>query len=178
MKRDILIVSDSHGCLTRFDELIALRKKMLRDGEVLNLIFLGDGLSDLFSLGEYDNIIVHAVRGNCDLHERFSPYGEEIPLYRTLDIFGKKIFICHGHTLSVKYGYGELLREASAQEADIVLFGHTHIPTLEYIEKGGARGVERDTVLFNPGALGSFDGSFGNLSIGEDGFLLSHGKIH
>ena len=48
---------------------------------------------------------------------------------------------------------------------------------LEYIEKGSIRGVDRDLVLFNPGSLGEiFNGSFGNLSVSDNGFLFSHGE--
>ena len=64
--RDVLIVSDTHGRIQRLNELIEYRQRLLKSGEVLNLIFLGDGLNDLFSCRQYDNIIVHAVRGNCD----------------------------------------------------------------------------------------------------------------
>ena len=84
----------------------------------------------------------------------------------------------HGHTLGVKGGRDELCREAARNGADIVLFGHTHVPSLEYIEKGSIRGVDKPLVLFNPGSLGDFEGSFGNLSLSDDGFLLSHGKYH
>ena len=178
MTRDILIVSDTHGRLQRLNELIAYRQSMLKKGEVLNLIFLGDGLSDVFSCRKYDEIITHAVRGNCDMGNYFSPYGEEIPLYRLITLGNYKVFMTHGHTLSVKYGRDELLREAARQGADIVLFGHTHVPTLEYIKKGSIRDVEKDMVLFNPGSLGDFDGSFGNLSLSDSGYLFSHGKYH
>ena len=177
MTRDVLIVSDTHGRLSRFNDLISYRSNFLREGEVLNVIFLGDGLSDLFALSQYDNIIVHAVRGNCDAVERFSPCGEEMPTSRLIHIGSHKIFITHGHTFGVKSGYDELCRQASRLQADIVMFGHTHIPTLEYIEKGSIRGVEKDLVIFNPGSLGElFEGSFGNLSLVDDRFLLSHGK--
>lgn len=174
--RDVLIVSDTHGRIQRLNELIEYRQRLLKSGEVLNLIFLGDGLNDLFSCRQYDNIIVHAVRGNCDALDRFSPYGEEIPLYRTVNIGGLKIFMAHGHTLSVKSTRDELYRESSRLGADVALFGHTHAPALEYIEKGSVRGVDRDITVFNPGSLGDFDGSFGNLSVSDIGFLLSHGK--
>lgn len=174
--QDYLIVSDTHGRISRLDELIAYRRSMLKAGEVLTLIYLGDGLNDLFSCRHYDDIIVYAVRGNCDALDRFSPYGEEIPLYRTLDLGGLKIFACHGHTLSVKSTRDELCRQASLSGADIALFGHTHAPTLEYIKKGSVRGVDRDIAVFNPGSLGDFEGSFGNLSIDNGSFLLSHGK--
>lgn len=60
-----------------------------------------------------------------------------------------------------------------------MLFGHTHLPALEYIKKGSIRDLDRDLVLFNPGSLASmFDGKFGNLSIGENGFLFSHGEYY
>lgn len=177
--RDILIVSDTHGRASRLNELIEYRQKQIKNKEPLTLIFLGDGLSDLFVCKQYDNIISHAVRGNCDasIADRISPYGEEIPISRLIYIDKYKIFMTHGHAFSVKGGYDELCREASRQGADIVLFGHTHLPTLEYIEKGSIQGVERNLVLFNPGTLGDmFDGQFGNLSLSDNGFLFSHGK--
>ena len=176
--RDVLIVSDTHGKLQRLNELIDYRRRLLSKDEVLNVIFLGDGLNDLFSCREYDNIITHVVRGNCDSGIYHSPYGEEIPIYRTVVLGGYKIFMTHGHTLNVKYDRDEICRVAAIENADIVLFGHTHVPTLEYIENGSARGINKNLVLFNPGSLGDFDGSFGNLSLSENGFLLSHGKYH
>ena len=171
-------MSDTHGRLQRLEQLIEYRQRLLKNGEVLSVIFLGDGLSDLFSCRQYDNIIVHAVRGNCDASDRFSPYGEEIPLYRTVNIGSYKVFMAHGHTLSVKSTREELYREASRLGADIALFGHTHAPTLEYIEKGSVRGVDRDITVFNPGSRGDFEGRFGHLSVSDNGFLLSHGKYH
>ena len=179
--RDILIVSDTHGRTSRLNELIEYRQKLIKDGQPLTLIYLGDGLNDLFSCAQYDNIICHAVRGNCDfsITDRTSPYGEEMPIYCLINIDRYKVFITHGHMFSVKNGYEGICREASSRGADMVLFGHTHLPMLEYIKKGSIRGVERDLVLFNPGSLGDmFDGSFGNLSITDNGFLLSHGKYH
>ena len=179
--RDVLIVSDTHGRTLRLNELIEYRQRLIKDGEPLVLIHLGDGLSDLFSSPQYENIISHAVRGNCDYStsDRMSPYGEEMPICRVIYVGKYKVFMTHGHAFSVKGGYEELCREASSQGADIVLFGHTHMPLLEYVNKGSIRGVDRDLVLFNPGSLsGMLDGSFGNLSISDEGFLLSHGKYH
>ena len=179
--RDILIVSDTHGRVSRLNELIEYRQKLIKDSDPLTIIHLGDGLNDLFSSSQYDNIISYAVRGNCDfsIADRMSPHGEEMPIYQLIHIDKYKLFITHGHLFSVKGGYEELCREASRQGADMVLFGHTHLPMIEYIEKGSIRGVDNELVLFNPGSLGSmFDGSFGNLSIGENGFLFSHGKYN
>ena len=80
--RDILIVSDTHGRTSRLNELIEYRQKLIKDGQPLTLIYLGDGLNDLFSCAQYDNIICHAVRGNCDfsITDRTSPYGERTEL--------------------------------------------------------------------------------------------------
>ena len=179
--RDILIVSDTHGRKERLSELIEYRQKLLKKDEVLTLIHLGDGLSDLFDCNQYHNIISHTVRGNCDIYakDRTSPSGEEVPVTRLIYIDKYKVLITHGHAFSVKIGYDEICREASRQGADMVLFGHTHLKILEYIKKGSIRGVDKDLVLFNPGSLGSmFDGSFGNLSVSENGFLFSHGSYH
>ena len=71
MISDILIVSDVHGRRARLDELISYRKSLLNEGEVLNVIFLGDGLEDLFASSHYDSIITYAVRGNCDYNVIF-----------------------------------------------------------------------------------------------------------
>lgn len=179
MTRDVLIVSDTHGSATRLEELIRRRQSLLGDGEPSVIIFLGDGTEDLFSCRYYDKVISYAVRGNCDTGSwaRFSPEGEEIPLQRLITLGKHRVFMTHGHAYSVKSTRLELCREAARQGADIVLFGHTHAPTLEYIKKGSAFGVDRDLVLFNPGSLGSFEACFGNLSYSDDEFLLSHGKL-
>lgn len=174
--RDILIVSDTHGRVSRLNELISFRQSLLEKEEVLRVIFLGDGLNDLFSSSQYENIISYYVRGNCDFNALFSPKGENIPFSQIINVDGYKAFMTHGHLFSVKENKDELCREASRLGADIVLFGHTHVPTLEYIKKGSIREVDRDLVLFNPGSLDGYDGSFGNLSIAENGFLFSHGK--
>ena len=174
--RDILIVSDSHYQPHRFDDIVEYRQSLLKDGEVLEVIFLGDGLSGIFQSRQYGNVILHAVRGNCDYDAIYSPFGEKMPFSSLINVGGYKVFITHGHLFSVKSDKDEICREASRLGADIVMFGHTHTPFLEYIKKGSARGIDRDMTLFNPGALSGYDGCFGNLSLNEDGFLLSHGK--
>ena len=113
----------------------------------------------------------------CSRIGALRPFGEEIPFYQLINVGGYKVLITHGHLFSVKHTRVEICQEASRLGADIVLFGHTHAPSLEYIEKGTIYGVERDLTLFNPGALSAYDGSFGNLSLSDNGFLLSHGRF-
>lgn len=118
------------------------------------------------------------MRGNCDFYDRISPSGEEVPISTCFYAGEYRVMITHGHAFSVKSGTEELCREACRLGADIVLYGHTHLPRLEYIKRGEIRGVDRDLALFNPGSLGSIlDGSFGNLSVSDNGFLLSHGSF-
>ena len=87
----------------------------------------------------------------------------------------------HGHRYGVKSGMGALLSHAAARDADIVLFGHTHIPHEECIPVGTEIGgvvLTRPMYLFNPGSIGrSGTPSFGTLSLTKDTVLLSHGEL-
>ena len=60
---------------------------------------------------------VFFVKGNCDLR------GEEALL---LELYGKSIFITHGHRENVKYGLDRLIYKSLEKNASITLFGHTH----------------------------------------------------
>ena len=51
-----------------------------------------------------------------------------------LEFFGgKKLFITHGHTYGVKSGLDRLARRAKEIGADVAVFGHTHIPRMEFV---------------------------------------------
>jgi putative phosphoesterase len=157
----ILIFSDSHG---RGDKIIrAIR--LHKDAQVV--FFLGDGLSELEGIAaSYTNIAFLAVRGNCDAYPLFR--GVPAEKTATVTLFDKKIFYTHGDLYGVKSGIGNLLSYVRAAHADIALYGHTHTPDLNYID-----GV----YLFNPGAVGSYEGSYGILTIDEKNVLFSHGVI-
>ena len=62
---------------------------------------------------------------------------------KILEVGGKRVFITHGHRYSVKWGYERLFRKAEELQADILLFGHTHIPDM--VEKEGR-------IILNPGS--------------------------
>ena len=60
------------------------------------------------------------------------------------EVEGKTIFVCHGDKYGVKYGLMEIEEKAKSVCADIVIFGHTHIPLC----------IERDGILYlNPGSI-------------------------
>ena len=67
-----------------------------------------------------------------------------------------KILMTHGHRYGVKSGYGTALAAAKSMGAQVVLFGHTHIPFME----------EREGILMlNPGSLRNPDREYAILEI-------------
>ena len=130
----ILVLSDSHG------NTAALRKAINAQKDAKQVFFLGDNLRDIEAVKEdYPDRTFYTVCGNCD-------YGS---LALTTDIAvidGTKILFTHGHNFSVKYGTQRLLAAAKENNYDIVLFGHTHIPTTLY---------EDGVYLVNPGSCGN-----------------------
>ena len=80
------------------------------------------------------------MRGNCDLRST-------LPRALTCAAGGVRIFATHGHLYGVKHDpiYRELCEAALAEDADVVLFGHTHEPF-----RDRTMGME----LLNPGSIG------------------------
>lgn len=155
----ILVFSDSHGR----DEYMRKALKIHPDAEVA--IFLGDGLADFLSLPK-GNIAYLYVRGNCDWHPDYS----FTPTVDSITLMNKKIVFLHGHTHGVKSGLGAAKSLASDMSTDILLFGHTHMPSEHY---------EDGTYYFNPGSI-SGSGSaptYGVITLRENGILLSHGSF-
>lgn len=159
----ILILSDIHGGVHRAIEAVKMHRKCK------TVLFLGDGARHIDALraANPDAAFV-AVRGNCDT---FLDGVEETEL--TLEICSHRIFMCHGHTRFVKGGNGALLNAAKERNADIALYGHTHIAHEEFDKDSGI-------YLFNPGSIGEArDGryTYGLLSADEKNLLFSIGEI-
>ncbi len=165
---DFLIFSDSHGKRNRIERVLD-RQIRMPDA----IFFLGDGITDLDDRER--GIPVFRVRRNCDWR-----IGDaEIPEELILTFEGKRILLCHGHRFGAKSGTAGLLRAAIGQNADFVLFGHTHSPFSETVPAGtqiGTEFLERPVTLFNPGSIG-YGGSFGSLRLTQQTFLLSHGTL-
>ncbi len=165
---EFLIVSDSHGARGSLREIQA---RQVHPADAL--LFLGDGLRDL----DADVGNVFAVQGNCDLSARMVG-GEVAPAERILQYEGHRILMVHGHRWYVKSGEGALIQHACEAGCDIVLFGHTHKPTLRRLGAGeniGERKLGRPMYLFNPGSL--YEGSFGTLTLRGELVLFSHGTL-
>lgn len=118
----ILVISDTHGDTNKAEEAI-------RSNKGLDLIIhLGDYFRDAQKLSDmFPNIPIEYIYGNSDFMI------DDVPAEKMLVINGKKIFITHGHRYSVKWDYDKLYKKAEETHADVLLFGHTHIPDL--IEK-------------------------------------------
>ena len=127
-----LVLSDSHGNVDNMARAAELTKP---DG----IIHLGDCWRDAEELRELSpRLPLEQVPGNCDL-------GRFEALERVLILDDHRVLIAHGHTMGVKAGLLRAQYRALEQNADILLFGHTHVPLVD----ASAR-----PMLLNPGAIG------------------------
>ena len=108
------VLSDTH----RMQKYMNKAMQDLKDCDLL--IHAGDNFLDSKYLHKETNIPIIAVRGNCD----FDNVEDEL----IFDIEGKNVFLCHGDSYRVKYGLDMLEKKAKEVRADIVIFGHTHVP--------------------------------------------------
>ncbi len=151
----ILVVSDTHGRWGRLSQVILAQQS----AEVV--IHLGDGEEDLENVRyEFPDRMMTGVSGNCDFMSKLDGIA-------TLTLEGKRIFFTHGHIYNVKYGYERVIEAARRREADICLFGHTHVPVTEYHD---------GLYLMNPGSLGHpHDGvpTYGIIDIVKGGIVTN-----
>ncbi len=164
---DLLVISDTHG---KEDRLTDVLRRSRADG----LLFLGDGLRDLSVLPE--ELFCRAVRGNCDF------FGRDVPETR-LETFGAyRIFMTHGHRYGVKYSPEGVIAAALAADADVALYGHTHLPELHQFAAGTVlcgKTLARPFTVMCPGSLGDpRDGAptFGTLTLRDGGILPAIGQ--
>lgn len=115
----ILVLSDNHS------------KNLDINNSYNYIIHAGDYGSELDYL-ENNNIIY--VKGNCDY------IGDK---ERILELFDKKILLTHGDRYRVKEAYQSLLYRGLELNVNIIIFGHTHIPTIF---------IENNILFINPGS--------------------------
>lgn len=166
---EFLIFSDSHGNSNRMQRAINVQPK-----EPLAIFYLGDGFQDTQKL-ELRGISLYAVKGNCDLF--WGDENGECPYEQITAVGSHRALLTHGAKYDVKCGLGPLIETAVRQDADIVLYGHTHQPSLDTVSVGTeicGKILERPLYLFNPGSIG-YGGSFGTLTIQGENVLFGHG---
>jgi putative phosphoesterase len=143
------VISDTHRSISGIDQL----RDKIQGLDVL--IHLGDNVDDTSIIEKYYKGKIISVRGNCD-------FSTSTPYDRVEEVFGKRIFITHGHRYNVKENLFRLRYKALETEADIVLYGHTHIGQIDF---------EEGIWYINPGSVSQpRDGaqSFAIISIKED----------
>ncbi|MCL2499616.1 MAG: metallophosphoesterase [Defluviitaleaceae bacterium] len=111
----ILVISDSHGQSERVKSLLVKYAD-----EVHAVLHLGDLDRDLLKHEGSTELRLLAVAGNCD-NTLSSPHERLLTLGR------RKILMVHGNQYIVNQNTDRLACRALEQEADICLFGHTHI---------------------------------------------------
>jgi len=127
----ILVISDTHG-----NYPLALRAADLAE-PFDAVIHLGDGAEDAALLAQVLEIQVLQVAGNCDLNS-------DAPRELLWECEGKRILLAHGDLYGVKRWMGGLEKRGLEEDADAVLFGHTHQAII----------TTRSGILFvNPGTL-------------------------
>lgn len=114
----IIVFSDTHKCIEPCIQVV----NNIKDVDMI--IHAGDHWSDARELESiFGDIPVKYVKGNCDF--------AMAPLEELIEIGGKKIFVTHGHMYDVKLEhehYKTILERGLELGADVVVFGHTHIP--------------------------------------------------
>ncbi len=116
------VISDTHGIL---------RPEVLEILRTAELILHGGDLASRKTLDELQKTArVIAVRGNCD-----RDWAEDLPREVFFDLYGRKVYMIHD----------KKQRSAKAEEADLVICGHSH----KYEER-----KEDGRIWLNPGSCG------------------------
>jgi putative phosphoesterase len=127
----IAVVSDSHRNLYMLDNAIKSA------GNVDLIVHLGDCVRDIIKVNEKYKKPVEYVFGNNDFG--ISPVYEKVLIKN-----GIRILLTHGHRYNLYYGVEDLYSKALEVEAQVVLYGHTHIQNVERIG---------DILFLNPGSV-------------------------
>jgi len=132
----LLVLSDTHGHNSFLEAVL----RWACNDTFEAAVFLGDGIEDLRRAAALTGFSCEwkMVRGNND-------YAISVPEAAVVDCGGHRFFLCHGHRYTLYNGNDRLIAAARKMEADVALFGHTHVPSLE-----NAPGL----LLVNPGSIG------------------------
>lgn len=160
-KAKLLILSDSHGNNKVAESII---RGFGPDCQAL--IFTGDGIWDILNTIKTASLdknlfaafppVIGLVRGNgdYDTYTLFSNNNNnpvQIAETQFLTAASHKIFFVHGHRYSVDFSTENLFKTATANNADLVFFGHTHRPY---------KREKNQILVLNPGSCSRPRGGF------------------
>lgn len=115
-----MVVGDTHGTIESLKQEI----KLIPGVDLI--LHTGDFYRDGLLLGKHLKKECRVVTGNCD-------HGVDGPRELMVKAGNCQILLTHGHRYSVKQGLRDLQQRARTMEANIVIFGHTHVPYLEKV---------------------------------------------
>lgn len=127
----VLIVSDTH----RHNENFV--KAVERTAPIDLVVHCGDIEGSELFISQAAGCPVQMVAGNND-------FFSELPGELTFKIGALQVWVTHGHHYYVSMGTEFIIEEARARGVDVVMYGHTHRPSIEY-----SAGI----VALNPGSL-------------------------
>lgn len=131
----ILVISDSHGDATVVGDIF---KKFGPNCDAA--VFAGDGIYDLISLmekavkykepKEWLPPVIAFARGNNDPSSVSSSFCKKIivPKRVVLEVGVRRILVTHGNDEGVYYSTEPLEASAELDNANAVIYGHTHFP--------------------------------------------------
>ena len=115
----ILVLSDSHGNVENMARCVELTEPDV-------ILHLGDCQRDAEALHrQFPSLPMQSVPGNCDWGAVDAP--EVLTEYG-----GVRILMMHGHTRNVKASTLSAVYAAREMGAQVLLFGHTHRPLVDY----------------------------------------------
>ena len=126
----ILVVSDTHNKHEYLDMAI-------EEVQPDRIFHLGDGDGCEIYMEAVAGCPVEIVRGNCD-------FASILPAEVVMRVGAHVVMLTHGHYYQVNYGTEELIEAAREKGADVVMYGHTHVP--EISEHHGV-------LVINPGSI-------------------------
>ncbi len=117
-KMRIGILSDTHGSAK------AYQAALMAMGEVDLIMHAGDHVADAHIMAKRTGILTYAVSGNCDYTG-----DDEI----VLTLCGSRVLMVHGHDHSIKRSLDKLASYVEQREANVCIFGHSHVPLTQKI---------------------------------------------
>ncbi|WP_196591795.1 metallophosphoesterase family protein [Pectinatus frisingensis] len=139
------IISDSHGNTQTVD------KAVKKAADVQMWLHAGDYIQDAEYLSEIVAVPVVKVAGNGDWNNI------DVPEDEFINIGNKKIWLTHGHKYQIKWGIDCLRQEAEKNNADVIIFGHNHVYSKQYID---------NRLFINPGSIAlPRDGEKGSFAV-------------
>ena len=130
-KVKVMIVSDTHGHVEN------LYKALKAEKPIDLLIHCGDICDDEDIIQIMAGCPCKMVSGNMDFSSRY-------PERDVFEIGKHRFMLVHGHRYDVHSGIGTLSARAMMEKAEVVFFGHTHMPVLT---------EDRGVIVVNPGSV-------------------------